>query len=155
MFVYVEYVLIDNFIIDYYLLWSALALTGQKVKGWRIFLGACFGAVTALIMPFITDNNIILIPLKILVGVLMVVIAHKFNSLRAVYLHFLIFFLYTAIVGGAVIALFNLFGLEYSSEISIALMVFPVCITIKALSKALNFFMRKREQISNTVSVFL
>lgn len=155
MTIYIEYVLIDNFIIDYFLLSAAFALTGVKVKRGRLFLSACFGAISALILPFITDINLILIPLKLLIGVLMIVIAHRFYTLKSLYINFIVFFLYTAIVGGATIAIFNMANLDYTTEVSTALMVFPVCIVINFLSRVINFFYQRKSQISNTVSVFL
>lgn len=155
MVIYIEYVLIDNFIIDYFLLSAAFALTGVKVKRGRLFLSACFGALTALVLPFITDISLILVLLKLLIGLLMIIIANKFTSLKSLYIHFIIFFLYTAIVGGAIIALFNILNLDYTKEISTALMVFPVCMIINLISRAINFFYQKKPQISNTVNVIL
>ena len=155
MIIYIEYVLIDNFIIDYYLLSAAFALTGIKVKRGRLFLSALLGATTAIILPFISQNNLILVPLKVLIGVLMVALSYNFSSFRGVYIHFIIFFLYTAVVGGVMIALFNLFNIDYSKEIFSATMLFPVSVVIKYLSKAINALYRKRDQIAYSVNVML
>ena len=54
MTVYIEYVLIDNFIIDYLLLKTSLALSGVMVKRARLFFCAFLGAGFALLLPVIS-----------------------------------------------------------------------------------------------------
>lgn len=145
MTVYIEYVIIDNLIIDYMILKATFALTGKTVTRGRLFLCAFLGAMVALIYPLIGLSGIILTAIKILSGLLIVLCAGRFKDFREYYISVSVFFLYTFITGGAVIGLFNLFNLNYSEEVSVALMALPVGIVINALSAVIRFIYRRKE----------
>ena len=59
MIVYIEYVLIDNFIIDYLMLKATFNLTGMPVKKRRLFLCAFLGAAIALMYPLMQSFRIV------------------------------------------------------------------------------------------------
>ncbi len=155
MTIYIEYVLIDNFIIDYMLLKATFALTGKNCKRKRLFFSAFLGAVFALFYPLITDNNLILIPLKIAVGLLILAVSNVFSSLKSFYIHFLIFFCYTALVGGALISIFNIFNIDYTAEIFSAFIALPVCLLLNGVSRVINYFLRKKPEINFSVNIDL
>lgn len=145
MTVYVEYVFIDNFFIDLMLLKTAYTITGRSVPRGRLILCSLSGAVFAVLYPLITDNIIIITAAKILFGLLLAFIAAKFSSAKE-YLCFTAVFLgLTFFTGGAIIGAFNLFGIEYSSELSIALMVLPVYILIRFITALIRYFYRTKD----------
>ena len=64
MEVYIEYVIIDNFIIDMLILLFTSLVLGSKVGKLRLVLSTLIGVVGAIFMPFIYLPNIILFFIK-------------------------------------------------------------------------------------------
>ncbi len=145
MTVYIEYVIIDNLIIDYMILKATFALTGKTVTRSRLFLCAFLGVAVALLYPLISVSGVILTAVKIFSGLLIVLCAGRYKDFREYYISVTVFFVYTFITGGAIIGLFNLFGLNYASEYSVSLMALPVGIVINALSAVIRFIYRRKE----------
>ena len=152
MTVYIEYVLIDNLVIDFLLLKATFALTNIDVKRGRLFLCALLGAIVALIYPLI-QIKIISTAVKILCGFLLTLTAAKYKSKKSYFVNTAIFFLLTFLTGGAIIGIFSVFGLEYSAEYSVALMFLPVYFILRAVSSVLKFIYRKKDVISLTYNI--
>ena len=144
MTVYIEYVLIDNFVIDYLLLKATFAITGSNFSRWRLFLCAFLGAGFALVLPLLQFNQIIVGAIKVAFGLIMVAIAVKHRSKKEFYINLVVFFALTFATGGIIIGVFMLFGLNYSAEISIAVMVIPVYLVIRALTGVVKFIYRRK-----------
>ena len=153
MTVYIEYVIIDNLIIDYLMLKATFALTGYPCARGRLFLCALLGAVIALLYPLLEINGVILALVKICSGLIIVLLSAEFSSPRRFYITAVIFFGYTFLLGGAVIGIFSLFGVPYSSEISIALMVIPVYFILRALSEVVKFIYRRKDNITHNYKI--
>ncbi len=145
MTVYIEYVLIDNFVIDYLMLKASFTLTASSVSKVRLFLCAFFGALFALFYPLINLHTVLLTVIKICFGLLMVLVAGKFKSKKDFYVTAIVFFVYTFLTGGAIIGIFTLLGLPYSSEISIAVMVLPVYLVFTGVTKVAKFLYRQKD----------
>ena len=145
MTVYIEYVLIDNFIIDYALLKVALNLNGIKVKRWRLFCCAFLGAGLSLVYPLLDFSLLISLFVKLLSGGLLVMLSAKFKSVKQGYKTALTFILLTFAVGGGIIAVFSAFNLSYGAEISVALMFLPAFLLIKFSVSVVRFLVRKGE----------
>ena len=139
MIVYIEYVLIDNFVIDYLMLKATFTTTGKRYKKGRLFLCAFLGAIIALVFPLIKVHSVILIAIKVLSGILIILISNDYQKKKDFYVHALLFFWYTFLTGGVIIGVFNILGLNYSSEISIALMVIPVYFVLSACIHVIKF----------------
>ena len=125
MTVYVEYVLIDNLVIDYLLLKATFALTGINYARGRLFVCAFFGAIVALVYPLITNKALSLI-IKVLTGFLITLLAVKYRSKKEYCVNTALFFCLTFLSGGAFIGVCSILGIDYSSEFSIAVMILPV-----------------------------
>ncbi len=145
MTVYIEYVLIDNFIIDYLMLKASFALTATSVSRRRLLFCAFLGALFALLYPLITVHNVFLTIIKVCFGLLMVLIAGKFRTKKAFYVTAITFFCYTFLTGGAVIGVFSLLNIPYSTEYSIALMIIPVYFIFTGLTKVVKFLYQRKE----------
>jgi len=150
MTVYIEYVLIDNFVIDYLLLKATFTLTRTAYKKVRLFLCAILGAAFALALPVIVLNTVILTLIKLAFGLLLVLIAATFKSAKSYYINALTFFGFTFLTGGAIIGIYSLLGLDYSGEISIAVMAVPAYLLIKAISELVSFVYKRKEVVSET-----
>lgn len=155
MTVYIEYVLIDNFLIDYLLLKATFSTTGISVRKGRLFLCAIFGAVTAIVYPLFENFYILQTVFKIFSGLLIVLIAVKFSSVKSYVINALIFFLYTFLMGGAIIGLYNLLNIPYQTEISVGFMVIPVYLLITGMERVIKYLYRRREIMKLTVKVEL
>lgn len=103
MIVYIEYVLLDNFVIDSLLLCATHLTLRQKIRWWRIALSALFGSASAIAITFV--NGIWAYLVKLACLVVMTLIA---NGKKLLIRYCLIFSAYTALLGGLLIALFYL-----------------------------------------------
>lgn len=144
MTVYIEYVLIDNFVIDFILLKLTLQILGYRPKVARLFLCALFGAVLALVSPLLYFNVILLSTFKIMSGLLIFCFSTKFTSAKDFYRGVLFFFFLTFLLGGAIIGVYNIFNLDYNSEFSIATIIVPVYLLAKAVGSLIRYFYRRK-----------
>ena len=145
MTVYIEYVIIDNLIIDYLLLKATFMITGKAYKKGRLLLSAVLGAVVALTYP-LSQNVIVLgTVVKILGGLLIMLVANTFKSTRDYYINVIIFFLLTFLTGGVIIGVFNIFSIDYSgNEILIATIFLPALIVISIVERAIKSIYKNR-----------
>ena len=155
MIVYIEYVIIDNVIIDYLILKATFALTGYPTaKKWLLF-SAFFGAAVALTYPLTQSLPLLSVPVKILSGLTMLLIAGKYKTIKSFYITALIFFLFTFLTGGAITGIYNLLGLPYSTEISVALITLPVYLIIKGLLNVIKFIYKRKDSVALTYKIKL
>ncbi len=145
MTVYIEYVLIDNFIIDYSLLKVALTLTGAPVSKRRLFLCGILGATVAVAFPLLDFNAVLTAVIKLLSGGLLVCLSAKFKSVKQGYKTGAIFLLLTFAVGGGIMAAFWLFGIDYGKEICTAVVFVPVLLLLKFSRSTISAIVKKRE----------
>jgi stage II sporulation protein GA (sporulation sigma-E factor processing peptidase) len=145
MTVYIEYVLIDNFVIDYLLLKATFALTGMPVREGRLFFCAFLGAVQALLFPLLIFSPVITVAIKLLMGLLLVLLSTNYKTFKSFYVNACVFFFYTFLTGGAIMGVFSILGLDYSSEISIALMFLPVYILSRFCLGVIKHLYRKKD----------
>lgn len=144
MVVFIEYVIIDNFFIDYLLLKTTLYIMNITTKKKRLTIASIIGATFSLLFPLISIANVISLAVKILVGLLMVLVSNKFTNVREYCVSVVVFLTLTFLTGGLIIGAFNILGINYSSEISIALMILPVSITAKVTVSVIKYLYVKR-----------
>lgn len=131
MQVYIEYVIIDNFIIDYLILKVSLVLSREPTSVFRLLLASAVGTAVAVIIPLFTISSVLAFFIKILLGLLISVIAVSDFTLSKVIKVYGFFMLFTALLGGAVIGVFYLAGVEYTAYFSLNYNSFmPIGITI-------------------------
>lgn len=114
MEIYIEYALAENFLIDAMLLWLALKAAKQRIIFWRIVLAAALGAVFAVTFPLITAGKILAYILKFSVGILLCLIAVKGKGIGRYALTAALFFGFSFALGGALLALYSAFSVDYS-----------------------------------------
>ncbi len=144
MTVYFEYVLIDNFVIDYLLLKTTFEIVGKTFSKKRLIFCSLLGAILSLIFPLISIE-MIKIPLKICCGLFLTLISNAYNSKKEYYVVTVIFFALTFALGGAIIGVYQIFNIDYSHEISIALMFLPVYILLKGIVVVVKFLYRRKD----------
>lgn len=151
MVIYIEQVLIDNFIINLFIILSLRAILKAKFKKINIVLASLLGSVIALILPLFRFNLIINSLIKILLSLVMVIILKRFTKFKEYLLYYLTFLLLTFVFGGA--CLFILMSFDKSFKINnystyslplgvIVVIIFFIFIIIKNIFK--NFYSRKK-----------
>ncbi len=113
MEVYIEYVAINNFIIDYMLV--SLTRKSMKLPYKRVYvcLAALIGALFAIVTPLLKMNAAFTFITKFFEGALIILISGKFTNFRAYVRSFYLFLFFTFAFGGAVFGAFYLSGASY------------------------------------------
>lgn len=106
MVVYVEYVLVSNFFIDAFIAYITLISLKMRVSKARISLACLAGSLFALAVPYI--NFAAAGVVKVLMLMLLTALMSKYPSFKRYLLAALLYFLYTAALGGAVLVLNNM-----------------------------------------------
>lgn len=115
MQVYVEIAVLENFCMDFTLLYCAKLVSKNAASFGRIAFGSAVGACFAVTFPLFNLSSAWAVAVKILSGFLICLVSGKFKSLKG-YLKFSGAFLaFTALLGGALIGIFSLTGTEYSA----------------------------------------
>ena len=163
MGVYIEYVFIDNFVIDFLILKLTCLISRKNMRPAFFTLGAFSGGVFALIFPLISDIGFVTVFCKVIFGLLMVTAIGKFKSFKDYVFTAVIFFCITFATGGAVMCVYYVFNVPLYTELSVGLAIVPAYIVIKSLAAVLKKYKRnkisekfsvKTEIIVNGVSVF-
>ena len=134
MNVYVEYVILDNLVIDTLLLWAVTLTLKIPYKKYRIFLGGVVGAACAVASVYVTGYWTYL--LKTACLVLMCIVAIGFG--KKLFWHILLTVAYTFVLGGAIVGLFNLFKVDYLTEsgeyyqLNVPLFVYVLAVALAA-----------------------
>ena len=113
MQVYLEYAVLDNLIIDYFLLLSSMYLVGNKIKKLRIFLSAMLGSLVAIVLPLFTVNAVVSFFVKIILAIIMVYTAGEYKSIKGYVLSLNVFIFLTFLTGGGVIAILFALNMDY------------------------------------------
>lgn len=144
MTVYFEYVILDNFVIDYLLLKASHKIVGVAAKKRRLLFCAFSGALIALVYPIAENIPVISFLLKTSCGLILSLSSAKFRSLKEASYTVAVFFGLTFLSGGAIIGLFGLLGISYSSEISVAFMIVPAYSVIKGAAEIVSVIYKRR-----------
>ncbi|MGN0806751.1 MAG: sigma-E processing peptidase SpoIIGA [Candidatus Coproplasma sp.] len=115
MQIYIEFALIENFCMDFALLAAAKAAVKNPASYIRIAIASVLGAAFAVCFPLLSLSGVWAVLVKLESGCLIAALAGKFQSFKG-YLRFaLAFTAVTFISGGALIAVFSLTGVSYTS----------------------------------------
>ena len=143
MEVYIEYVIIDNFVIDCLLAVLTLKALRLSVNKLRIIIASVFGTVAALLLPLLRINVIPLFILRVLVGAAMAFIMYNHRNVKRYFICLLMFFAVTFVFGGTVFGVMFLTGgditaaalINYQSGVPLGLIILTIC--------AAGFFLRQ------------
>lgn len=152
MEVYIEYVFIDNLIIDYLLIIASGKTARVKVKKWRAVFSSLLGSVSAIIFPLFEMPILISLLSKACLGLLMVLVAVSCKRVREYLRAFLFFMLFTFLFGGAIIGLFYLLKIDYieyfkreNGFIPIGVTILLVYILSKCCISAITRLLQERD----------
>lgn len=146
MTIYIEYIILDNFVIDFLLLKATLKLTGKTVKKGRLFCCSFVASILALLAPLLYHLKVISLVYKLLSALLIVAILRKFDGVKDYYKTLCVFLAVSLFTGGVVFAIFFALNLPYSTDTAISLMVLPVYLGINFTISLVNFLSRKASE---------
>ena len=161
MVIYVEYVVIDNMVINSLILLLTKDLLKLKNRKVCIFLSALFGTVISLLSPIITSTVNLL--LKPLVAIVMVMIAFWPKKLKKLIITLLTFLLITFCFGGAVLGVMSFFNISvtygstimYEYNFPVGVVVLIVLITYIALKSIAKYLYQKKTNNNYIYQVIL
>lgn len=116
MEVYIEYVIIDNLVIDYLIIYFTQMLIGVKFKRLNIVLAVVWGVVCAVILPLFSIKTIYLFLVKIFIGFVMVLILKKYANFREIFITCIVVYTVTFLMGGICFAVSQLLGINTSGN---------------------------------------
>ena len=154
MVVYIEYVLINNFLVSLMLLISTNMCLKQKNAKIRNIIAGLFGAIMALIYPLCNFVGLLLLLLKCIVGFLICAIAYKTKSLKKLFVFFVLFMFLTAMYGGInMMFYFAIYGdFSFTKTLPLPIILFSVFF-ITYFLKQIVFVLYKKKQISQFLYV--
>lgn len=113
MQVYVELALLENFCMDFTLLYCA-KIVAKNAAGWkRISVVSALGACFAVLFPLLNVPAVLSVIIKILSGFILCFAAGKFKKIKGYIKFSAIFFAFSAVLAGALIGIFSLAGIAY------------------------------------------
>ena len=115
MQVYIELAVLENFCLDFTLLYAAKVAVKNPASYFRVGFGAALGACVAVVVPLLGLNAVLSVAVKVLSGLTICLCAGKFASFKSYAKFAGAFLCFTAVLGGALIGLFSLTGLKYES----------------------------------------
>lgn len=101
MKVYIDLILITNFLFDFILLLATSIILKRNVKVMRIILGALFGSLTTLSL-FIRFNTIELFFFKMIVSILMITLSFGFKNYKYFFKNMYYLYMTSILLGGIV-----------------------------------------------------
>lgn len=110
MEVVIEYVLLDNLLIDAVILYCTNKITKVPTNWWGLFGAALFGALFALFCPLLNFGGLLWIVVKCLVAFIIVLLSNL--NLYKIVLRTVCFVLLTFMFGGALIAICYFVGVN-------------------------------------------
>lgn len=156
MILYIEYVILDNLVMDYIILKFLEINFKEKIRKRNKFLVCIFGVVTAIFLPFIMKYQLLFFLYKILTACLMVLFIKKYKKIKNYILYLTSFIAYTFLTGGMCFGLINLLGINYTmSGVLIYNFEFPVSLFILIFSlllwilKLSIIIFKKKLKVSN------
>lgn len=109
MTIYLDLVMILNFVIDFILLLTVSIILKRNVKLTRIMLGAFIGGISILFL-FFNINSFILFIFKILISILMILTTFGYKTIKYTLVNILYLYMSSIILGGFL----YLLNLEFS-----------------------------------------
>ncbi len=152
MEIVVEYVLIDNLVINFIILYLSCKILKSRVVFWKLALSSCIGAGFALVMPLMILPVYVMILFKLILGVVMALIALPCQTFKKSVASFLTFILMTAGMGGVCfLIIFMISGtlsidlmMTYDAGIPIGVILLICTIFAFMISALIKLFYQKK-----------
>ena len=130
MQVYAEYALLENFCMDFALLFCAKAVTKNQGGYRRLSAAAALGACFAVVFPLFNLGAVWGAVVKVLSGLAICALAGRYTKVVGFVKFAAVFTASTFILGGGLIAIFSFIGTDYESGAGYILSKIPVGIPL-------------------------
>lgn len=151
MQLYIEYVLLDNIVIDYILIRLIEKTTGEYVALRNKIFDPVLGAVLAIFLPFVSKIKGLCFLYKMISSIIVVLCIRRYKNIKKFITYYLLFITYTFLIGGAILWLIQILNIEYSMsglfmykfEFPLGIFAIIVLILIKLLYKSIELIKSK------------
>jgi len=134
MEVYIEYVLIDNIIINFLLLHIVSKICNLHAYKRNIIFSALIASMFSILTPLVTLNNILITLFKLMVAAIILLFLKRFKSIKKYLCVYFVFLTITFLFGGLIIATLSIFNINYTVngllflnfEIPLSLFIVPI-----------------------------
>lgn len=106
MTIYIDIILIINFIIDLLLLLSVSFLLKRRASITRIIISSSIGSLSTLLL-FVIHNNFLLLIYKLLISIIMIIITFKYNNFHYFKDNLIYLYIISIILGGTIYLINN------------------------------------------------
>ncbi len=141
MTIYIDLLIILNFIYDFLLLMTVSVTLKRNTKLKRLFLGSFFGAISTLII-FLPFNKYFLFILKILTSILMLIITYGYKNIQYFFNNIIYLYMTSVILAGFLYYL----KLEFNNLSYLLILIFaPLILYLyvkeqKKLKEMINYY---------------
>lgn len=111
--IYIEYLLIENFIINFIILYVVARITRTKISKLRLFISSTIGAIYTLIVYYPSMDFMGKFLIKFSISILMVILAYNPGKLQQFIKQFSAFYLVSFIFAGAIMGIFYIVNNNY------------------------------------------
>lgn len=143
MTLYIEYVILDNMVIDYMLASLIGLATKDKIKRLRKLFVSLIGTAFAIFLPFVSKFQILSVAYKILCALIMTLALKKYKTFKSYLCNVSLLFVFTFLFGGLLICLLSFVGVEYTTT-SFILYNFEIPVSVFLLLFYLGYWLLKR-----------
>lgn len=159
MIVYIEYAILDNMVIDSILLYLVAITMRFCVRWWRIILASVVGTVCALVVPLLAVWIGYIVKVVCVVAMCMVCFGRDRIAVSV-----LLLVVYTFALGGVIVGLLALLGVDYSiysvgnvyySSVPIGMYLLAVVLCIVLCMLVVCYINNHRATASNVVDIVL
>lgn len=142
MTVYIEYVLIDNIVIDYIILKFIELTLHNKIRKINKLLVCALGGTFALIMPLFIHLKMISFLYKFAISLILVFSIKKYKNFKNFLTYYLLFFAYTFFIGGVCLGVIEILNIDYTmSSVVMYNLEFPMGLLLLITLIVLKLFM--------------
>ena len=119
MIIYIEYVIIDNMVMNSLILVLSCMTLKEKVPKLRVFISALVGTLAAIVFTLVSVPGTVALLLKILLGMVMCLIAVKRRTKKSLLSYYFVFLAYTFVLGGCMLALLYLMEADVTDALAV------------------------------------
>lgn len=145
--IYIDELLILNFIIDFLILKTTSKVLKLNIKNYRIILSSLVGEISILYL-FINFNNIELTIFKLIIGIIMNLIAFGYINLKEFIKNLLYFYMFSFFLGGTLYYL----KIESLVKYQYYLLLIPLIMNIL---KKLTYNLKNIIKLRHKVTIYL
>lgn len=145
--IYIDELIILNFIIDFLILKTTSKILKINTTTLRIVISSIFGEISLLYL-FIKLNNIELSIFKLLIGIIMNIIAFKYNDIKEFIRNLMYFYMFSFFLGG------TLYYLKIESLVKYQYYLLLIPFIMNVL-KALTYNLKNIISLRHKVTIYL